>query len=103
LPRTGQLNESQLPCGQVRSHWQAAEHATAPQEPAALQAIVQRDPELQEMASHAPAALQLIVQVQPDGHVICESQSAEPVQSTWQVRAFSSHDVQSDGQFGTTQ
>lgn len=68
----------------------------------ALHAIVHFEPEAQEISWHASVALQLIAQFQPDGHVMLP-QSPPAMQSTWHVFAFSSHDVHTLGQFGTTQ
>jgi hypothetical protein len=68
-----------------------------------LQLIAQREPLVHEMSLQALSPLQLIVQLQPEGQVIVSSQSSGLLHSTMQVRASSSHVVQSSGQFWTMQ
>lgn len=67
-----------------------------------VQLIAQREPLKQSMSLHAFVPVQLIVQSQPDGHVT-RPQLPVPEHSTRHVRVSSSHEVQSLGQFGTTQ
>lgn len=86
-----------------RSHWHASSQSTSPHAPAPPHVIAQREPDRHSTSLHAPAPLHAIVHVQPDGHVIVPAQPAVDVHSTKHVRAVSSHDVQSAGQFGTMQ
>lgn len=64
--------------------------------------IAHREPLKQLMSLQASPPMQLIVQSQPDGQVTFPQLSLVE-HSTRHVRASSSHEVQSLGQFDTTQ
>jgi hypothetical protein len=103
LPRIGHEIVSQAPEAQVRSHWQAASQSMLSHALVPLQLIVQREFPAHVMSLQLPSPLQLIAQFQPDGQVITPSQSPGALHSTVHVRAASSHEVQSLGQFCSTQ
>lgn len=102
-PTVGQTIESQAPAWQSTSHWHALAHWTSPQALRPVQAIVQRASLAQTISLQAPSPTQLMVQFHPEGQSIVASQSSVLEHSIWQVRAVSSHDVQSLGHCGTMQ
>lgn len=102
FPTAGQLGVLHAPAAQVRSHLQASSHDTVSHAFAPVQVIAQVEPAGHSMSLHALPPVQLIVQVHPGGQSMFPQRSAL-VQSAVHVIAASSHDVQSLGQFGTTQ
>lgn len=87
---------------QVKSHLHAELQSTRSHAFGPVQVTRHFESRAQSMSRQAFEPVQLIVQVQPDGQVTFP-QPFELVHSTRQVRATSSHVVQSSGQFGTTQ
>ncbi len=81
---------------------QAERQSTVLHESLPEHVIAHREPLKQSMLLHALSPMQLIVQSQPDGQVTFPQLSLDE-HSTRHVRASSSHEVQSFGQFGTTQ
>jgi len=84
---------------QARSHLQAEAHWTSPQAFVPLQVMLHVDCVSQLMSLQASPPTQLIVHDQPDGQVMVPAQLLVLVQSTMQVCAVSSQEVQSAGQF----
>ena len=103
LPTVGHDFEPQAAPWQLRSHLQADEQWMSPHALSPVHVMAHVEPESQSTSLQAPSPTQLTVQFHPSGHVMVPAQSFALVQSTWQVCAASSHEVQSLGQFGTTQ
>jgi len=98
----GQLLTPHAPAAQVTSHAQASRQLMLPHAPVPMHATEQVEPFWHVTLSQALSPLQLIVQVQPLGQVTNPQVSALE-HSAVQVFITSSHEVQSLGQFGTTQ
>lgn len=102
FPTAGQLGVLHAPAAHVRSHLHASSHDTVSHALAPVHVIAQVDPAGQSMSLHALPPVQLIVHAHPGGQSMLPQLSAL-VQSAVHVIAASSHEVQSLGQFGTTQ
>jgi hypothetical protein len=102
FPTAGQLGVLHAPAAHVRSHLQASSHDTVSHAFVPVHVTRHVEPAGQSMSLHALGPVQLIVHVHPGGQSTLP-QSSAVVHSARQVIAASSHEVQSLGQFGTTQ